>query len=54
MSTKSQEEKHSKEVKAMIAAMSEQDVYAEQVTAILTEQGLVADEEEVKRYLRGW
>jgi len=34
----------------------EQDRYAEQVSALLEEQGLLSDEDsrEMKRFLRGW
>lgn len=36
--------------------MQEQDIYAEQVSRILTDHGLLQDEEEreMKQFLRGW
>lgn len=39
-----------------MAAYREQDLYAEQVSAILQDHGLVNEEDgrELKRFLRGW
>ncbi len=36
------------------AAYRETDLYAEQVSALLAEHGLITEEEEMKRFLRGW
>ncbi len=36
--------------------LQEQDIYAEQVSRLLTEQGLLDErgEQEMRRFLRGW
>ncbi len=38
----------------MSVALTERDRYAADVSHILATQGLLSDEEELKRYLRGW
>ncbi len=35
-------------------ALQEEDIYAAQVSGLLSRQGLITDEEELTRYLRGW
>jgi|GEM_PF-5735734 len=34
--------------------LTDQDRYADAVTSLLSQQGLLNDEEEIRHYLRGW
>jgi hypothetical protein len=36
------------------AAFQDTDRYADDITNVLGQHGLLSDEEEMKRYLRGW
>ncbi len=37
-----------------VDALTDQDRYADAVTSLLGQQGLVMDEDEIRHYLRGW
>ena len=38
----------------MNSVYTDQDKYADDVSSLLGQQGLISDEEELKHYLRGW